>query len=507
MTTNEYKEKYNITVEKFDIKYVTTQQGPGPCAAHAFATLLNMYYETDEFKWDQYWDAKNETTLFDYNFVDTENFYTSESDFLLEIKKYLDLGIPVQIVVYSDNTHFVNAIGYELDENGDFTFDGIVITDSGTSGENKVCTIEEAYTKYKYYEYNDDFANRHGYRIIKPYIINEQGEFILDEYNNKTTNPYYLDPIRDSNGKIISSEEAAQIVANTKKAIEDCINATNLKPHEKEILIEQMIKVFKRQGVGVRSVTSYVNESGVRANLKAVTHAVSTARNTRYDPLILDLDGDGFNVETKENGTNFDLDKNGLAEKINWTRKDGILCLDLNGNGKVDNGGEVFGDWTILPDGARAKNGFEALAQYDSNEDGFIDENDEIFSQLRVWVDADGDGISGNGELKTLSELGIVSINLGYENVNAETGTEATIGNSATFTRDDGTTGGVGELWVSSDLFDTVDRLDIEISDEIAALPDVKSIGNVYSLRTAIALDDFVNISPQIAYIVINKAA
>ena len=119
------------------------------------------------------------------------------------------------------------------------------------------------------------------------------------------------------------------------------------------------------------------------------------------DPLILDLDGDGYNVENKENGTNFDLDKNGFAEKINWTTKDGFLCLDLNGNGNIDNGGEVFGDQTLLADGTTAKNGFEALAQYDSNSDGVIDANDEIFSQLKVWVDADGNGTSGEGTENT----------------------------------------------------------------------------------------------------------
>lgn len=79
MTTDEYKEKYNITVKEFDIKYVTTQQGSDPCAAHATASLLNMYYETDEFKWYQYWDTENQTTNFDYNLVTTENFYPSES--------------------------------------------------------------------------------------------------------------------------------------------------------------------------------------------------------------------------------------------------------------------------------------------------------------------------------------------------------------------------------------------------------------------------------------------
>ena len=112
--------------------------------------------------------------------------------------------------------------------------------------------------------------------------------------------------------------------------------------------------------------------------LSEVKTQTLTASNTVYDPIILDLDGDGFNVETKENGTNFDLDKNGFAEKINWTTKDGFLCLDLNGNGTIDNGGELFGDKTLLADGTTAKNGFEALAQYDGNGDGVIDENEII---------------------------------------------------------------------------------------------------------------------------------
>ena len=68
----------------------------------------------------------------------------------------------------------------------------------------------------------------------------------------------------------------------------------------------------------------------INQTIKRAKNSFSVAITARYDPLILDIDGDGFNIETKENGANFDLDKNGLAEKINWTKKDGILCLDLN---------------------------------------------------------------------------------------------------------------------------------------------------------------------------------
>ncbi len=250
-------------------------------------------------------------------------------------------------------------------------------------------------------------------------------------------------------------------------------------------------------GVTIESITPSDTKAGWGEEvLQTLTRLTSAYRNSRtttpipVDPLILDLDGDGYNILTKENGTNFDLDGNGLAEKINWTKTDGFLCLDLNGNGKIDNGGELFGDNTLLSDGTKAKNGFEALAQYDLNGDGVIDQNDDIFDKLMVWVDANGDGVSDKGELKTLKELGIIAINLNYETINDATGTEAIIGNIASFVKTDGTVRNIGELWVSADLFDTIDVTDIDITDDIAGLANVGSIGNVLSLQKAMALDE-----------------
>lgn len=216
----------------------------------------------------------------------------------------------------------------------------------------------------------------------------------------------------------------------------------------------------------------------------------ATAARVRVDPLILDIDGDGFNIESKKYGTYFDLNCDGFAEKINWTNRDAILALDLNGNGKIDDGREVFGDYHLLADGSRAANGFEALAQYDANGDGIIDEEDAIFSELRLWIDADGDGISGGGELKTLTELGIKAINLNYANANLTTGTEALIGNTATFVYEDDREGSIGELWVASDLFDTVETFITGISEAVNGLPDVRSYGHVNSLHNAMTLDE-----------------
>jgi hypothetical protein len=113
-------------------------------------------------------------------------------------------------------------------------------------------------------------------------------------------------------------------------------------------------------------------------------------------PLVVDVDGNGFETKAKTDGVYFDLDNNGFAEKTAWTSGDAFLTYDLNENGKIDNGGELFGNHTLVGEN-KAVDGFAALAQYDDNLDGFIDENDEIYHLMRLWND-DGDGVSEDGE-------------------------------------------------------------------------------------------------------------
>ena len=116
----------------------------------------------------------------------------------------------------------------------------------------------------------------------------------------------------------------------------------------------------------------------------------------------------------------FDFFNTGQPVPMSWTASgadNGFLVLP-GPDGLVHNGTQLFGNMTSQPP-TDDPNGFRALAVYDEpknggNGDGVIDANDEVFASLRVWIDANHDGISQPEELRTLPSLGITSINLKY---------------------------------------------------------------------------------------------
>lgn len=178
------------------------------------------------------------------------------------------------------------------------------------------------------------------------------------------------------------------------------------------------------------------------------------------DPLIIDLGETGIELRSLEHGVNFDLDNNGFAEKTAWIgTEDGFLALDRNGNGSIDNGGELFGDQVILKDGSKSESGFEALAELDDNGDGIIDNNDAAFSNLRVWIDANHNGKSESNELKTLNETGVVSISLEHSEVSIvdeETGTRIAESASVTINKNGAvSTVDISEFWFPVNSSDT----------------------------------------------------
>lgn len=223
--------------------------------------------------------------------------------------------------------------------------------------------------------------------------------------------------------------------------------------------------------------------------IKDIDHYLSTATDTR-SPLVVDLDGDGVETTTAENGTHFDHDNNGFAEKSSWVGKDdGLLVRDINGNGQIDDGTELFGNNSVLSNGQKAANGFEALKDLDSNNNGIFDRSDTTWNQVNVWKDSNQNGKVDEGELLTREQAGIENIDLNYQNSNAVDANGNTVGQIGTFDKENGTQGNISDIWFNTDLMDTVDRTNIEIPADIAALPNVLGFGNVHDLHTAMALD------------------
>ena len=131
-------------------------------------------------------------------------------------------------------------------------------------------------------------------------------------------------------------------------------------------------------------------------------------------PIVIDTTGEGFHLTDAAHGVWFRKTPVGVPVLMAWTDPayhNGWLALPRDG--KVEALSDLFGNFTPQPPSPNP-NGYLALGQYDLNHDGVIDAEDAVYGRLRVWIDANHDGIAQPDELHTLNSLGIQRFSLAY---------------------------------------------------------------------------------------------
>ncbi len=138
-------------------------------------------------------------------------------------------------------------------------------------------------------------------------------------------------------------------------------------------------------------------------------------------PIVIDAFGEGFHLTSMNAGVKFKVLPTDDLRQMSWTDqqfRNGWLVLDRNGNGKIDDLTELFGDLTPQPTGDD-RNGYVALTVFDDpmnggNGNGVIDPGDSVYDHLRVWIDANHNGVSEPSGMHTLRDLGIFRVDLKY---------------------------------------------------------------------------------------------
>ncbi|MDD5717276.1 MAG: Ig-like domain-containing protein, partial [Sulfuricurvum sp.] len=180
-------------------------------------------------------------------------------------------------------------------------------------------------------------------------------------------------------------------------------------------------------------------------------NGASTVSTVHYTtPIILDMDGDGVHTGNISGGAHFDIDADGDLDSVGWSDgKDGLLVRDINHDGMINDGSELFGSSTVLHDGTTAHDGYEALRDLDGNQDNVIDSNDAAYSELKLWMDANQDGKVDDGEMMSLKDAGVESMSLKSES-SLENDNGNIEGLKSSFTTTEGETHEMADVWLAT---------------------------------------------------------
>lgn len=290
-----------------------------------------------------------------------------------------------------------------------------------------------------YYGHNDDYVNATDYNQAQKikFINNLIG--MLDEAGAledilSDTPPFISDKYLSILGPYLSRDILSE---------GDTIPLTDL-----------IVGIF--QGIINPFSINYFNQIDLIKN--SIKSAFATAE-VQTSPLILDLDGDGVETIGTNSGVYFDHANDGFKENTGWVGKDdGLLVRDINGNGQIDNGTELFGNNSVLSNGKKAKNGFEALKDLDSNQDYVFDQNDAAWNEVKVWKDSNSNGIVDEGELLTMEQAGVDHIRLTDKTKNQTDEFDNIHRQSGYFMSSDGKLETMTDVWFATESTDTIDQ-------------------------------------------------
>lgn len=201
-------------------------------------------------------------------------------------------------------------------------------------------------------------------------------------------------------------------------------------------------------------------------------------------PLVLDLDGDGIELFAMgDYGTYFDLNGDGQATITGWVEPDdGLLALDVNGDGVINDITELFG--------SADTDGFTMLAVHDTNSDGVIDSADSVFSDLLIWTDVNSDGVSQATELHSLADYNIASISVNADRVAQVEIAGNQITHETVYTLNDGTERAIVDAWFQNNTAFTRTVSDYDLDIKAAFLPTLRGWGDIKDLHIAASIDN-----------------
>ncbi|MDF1653472.1 MAG: calcium-binding protein, partial [Coxiellaceae bacterium] len=239
------------------------------------------------------------------------------------------------------------------------------------------------------------------------------------------------------------------------------------------LTIDGDIDDFVTLGVGWNFISSADGYERYDASLGVVyvNSFVSTDQQggQGIDPIIIDLNNDGISlISHNDSQVRFDMTGDGQLNKTAWANSaDAILAYDINDNGFIDNIHEVFSERF---NGESYSNAVEALSAFDLNQDNLIDANDLVYQDLVLWQDRNSDGISDDGELSSLADMGVEHIDLAVSaiDMNVE---QSTILSEGAVQFNDGTTAVFNEVsfYVTDDVSNNEEAIENFVYDEQAS--------------------------------------